>query len=167
MVVMARVLAPYGIQGWIKARPYTASIAALLDYATWWLAPARDAEAWREFTVREARHHGDTVVAALDGIAGRDDALQWRGAWVGVPRSALPKPVEGEFYWSDLVGLVVVNRAAETLGRVSKVLETGAHPVLQVESEDGAERLIPVVAAYVDAIDPAAGRIMVDWPADY
>jgi 16S rRNA processing protein RimM len=50
---------------------------------------------------------------------------------------------------------------------VSKVLETGAHPVLQVESEDGAERLIPVVAAYVDAIDPAAGRIMVDWPADY
>jgi ribosomal 30S subunit maturation factor RimM len=38
---------------------------------------------------------------------------------------------------------------------------------LQVESEDGGERLIPVVAAYVDAIDPAAGRIMVDWPADY
>jgi 16S rRNA processing protein RimM len=84
-----------------------------------------------------------------------------------VPRSALPEPVVGEFYWYDLVGLVVVNRAAETLGRVSKVLETGAHPVLSVASEDGSERLIPVVAAYVDVIDPAAGRIMVDWPADY
>ena len=54
MVVMARVLAPYGIQGWIKARPYTASIAALLEYTTWWLAPARDADAWREFAVRSA-----------------------------------------------------------------------------------------------------------------
>jgi len=41
MVVMARVLAPYGVLGWIKARPYTASVGALLDYATWWLAPAR------------------------------------------------------------------------------------------------------------------------------
>jgi len=167
MVVMARVLAPYGIQGWIKARPYTASIAALLGYTKWWLAPAGDAEAWREFAVLTGRQHGDTVVAALDGIADRDEALRWRGAWVAVPRSALPLPVAGEFYWSDLVGLVVVNRAAETLGRVSKVLETGAHPVLQVASEDGGERLIPVVAAYVDAIDPVAGRIMVDWPADY
>ena len=167
MVVMARVLAPYGIQGWIKARPYSASIATLLDYTKWWLAPAREADAWREFTVRAARQHGDTLVAALDGVADREAALQWRGAWVAVPRSALPEPGTGEYYWSDLVGLVVVNRAAEKLGRVSKVLETGAHPVLHVQSEDGNARLIPVVAAYVDAIDPAAGRIMVDWPADY
>jgi 16S rRNA processing protein RimM len=167
MVVMARVLAPYGIQGWIKARPYTASVDSLLDYATWWLAPAGDAEAWREFKVRSARQHGDTLVAALDGVADRESALQWRGAWVAVPRASLPKPGEGEFYWSDLVGLVVVNRQDQTFGRVSNVLETGAHPVLHVVAEDGSERLIPVVDAYVDAIDPAAGRILVDWPADY
>ena len=167
MVVMARVLGPYGIQGWIKARPYTASIATLVEYPRWWLAPARDADAWQEFAVKDARQHGDTLVAALDGIADREAALAWRGAWVAVPRSALPAPGAGEFYWSDLVGLVVVNRAEETLGRVSRVLETGAHPVLHVEGEDGAERLIPVVAAYVDAIEPAAGRIRVDWPADF
>ncbi len=169
MVIMARILAPYGIQGWIKARPYTASIGTLLDHRTWWLAPAGDAEAWRNFTVKSARQHGNTLVAALDGVADRDAALQWRGAWVAVPRSALPEPAAGEFYWSDLVGLAVVNRAGQTLGRVSKVLETGAHPVLQVRSDEekAAERLIPVVADYVDAIDPAAGRIMVDWPADY
>jgi 16S rRNA processing protein RimM len=172
MVVMARVLAPYGIQGWIKARPYTALIASLLDYQIWWLAPADDAESWREFAVRDARQHGDTLVAALDGVADREAALRWRGAWVAVPRSALPEPDAGEFYWSDLVGLAVVNRDGETLGQVSKVLETGAHPVLQVEArvvgEKGVgERLIPVVADYVDAIEPAAGRIMVNWPADY
>lgn len=171
MVVMARVLAPYGIQGWIKARPYTAAIANLLDYGTWWLAPADEAERWREFTVRNARQHGDTLVAELDGVADREAALGWRGAWVAVPRSALPEPDAGEFYWSDLVGLAVVNRAGEALGKVSKVLETGAHPVLQVQAElgeeGGGERLIPVVADYVDAIEPAVGRIMVNWPADY
>jgi len=167
MVVMGRVLGPYGIQGWIKARPYTASIATLLDYATWWLAPVADAEAWREFKVGTARQHGDTLVALLAGIADREAALEWRGAWVAVPRSALPEPVAGEFYWSDLVGLAVINRAAQALGRVTKVLETGAHPVLQVETEDGVERLIPVVGVFVDAIDLAAGRIVVDWPVDY
>ena len=117
--------------------------------------------------MRTARQHGDVLVAALDSVADREAALEWRGAWVAVPRSALPEPVAGEFYWSDLIGLAVINRAAQTLGRVTKVLETGAHPVLQVEAEDGGERLIPVVAVYVDAIDSAAGRIMVDWPADY
>ncbi len=114
-----------------------------------------------------ARQQGDTLVASLEGVDDRDAALEWRGAWVAVPRSELPAPAAGEFYWSDLVGLSVVNRAEQTLGRVGKVLETGAHPVLQVEAEDGAERLIPVVSAYIDAIDTAAGRIVVDWPADF
>lgn len=164
---MARVLAPYGVQGWIKARPYTASVAALLDYTTWWLASAADAEAWRAFKVITARLHGDTVVAALEGVADREAAFNWRGAWLGVPRASLPEPDAGEFYWSDLVGLAVFNRQQQAFGRVSKVLETGAHPVLCVESEQGLERLIPVVDVYVDAIDPATGRILVDWPADY
>lgn len=166
---MARVLAPYGIQGWIKARPYTESIDTLLAYRTWWLAPAGDAEAWRDFSVKSARQHGDTLVAALDGVADREAAMHWRGAWVAVPRSALPEPAAGEFYWSDLVGLAVINRTGEVLGRVSGVLETGAHPVLQVRSQEKGtgERLIPAVARYVDAIDPATGRILVDWPADY
>ncbi len=167
MVVMARVLAPYGIQGWIKARPYTASINSLLEYPIWWLAAAEDADAWRDFKVKTARQHGDTLVAALDGVTDREAAFNWRGAWVAVPRASLPKPEAGEFYWSDLVGLAVFNRQQQALGRVSKILETGAHPVLSVEAEDGAERLIPVVDAYVDAIDAGAGRILVDWPADY
>ena len=167
MVVMARVLAPYGIQGWLKLRPYTEAVNTLLGFATWWLAPASDAEAWREMAVREARQHGDTLVAALQSVGDREAALRWRGAWVAVPRADLPATSPGEFYWSDLLGLTVINRAAETLGRVIKVLETGAHPVLEVKAEDGRERLIPVVGAYVDRIDPAAGQIMVDWPADY
>jgi 16S rRNA processing protein RimM len=167
MVVMARVLGPYGVQGWIKARPYTASIATLSDYATWWLAPARDGAAWQRFKVQSARQHGDSLIATLDGVADREAALRWRGAWIAVPRSELPSPQAGEFYWSDLIGLAVVNRSAEMLGRVSKVLDTGAHPVLQVDGDGGVQRLIPVAAGYVDAIEPGAGRITVDWPVDY
>jgi 16S rRNA processing protein RimM len=49
---------------------------------------------------------------------------------------------------------------------VAGLRDTGAHPVLRGES-DGGERLIPMVPAYVDAIEPAAGRIVVDWQEDY
>jgi len=34
-------------------------------------------------------------------------------------------------------------------------------------SGDDGERLIPLVPAYVDAIDVAGGRIVVDWQPDY
>ena len=56
------------------------------------------------------------------------------------------------------------------LGRVGSVRETVAHPVLRVAAEwrgEEGEWLIPLVPAYVDAIDIAGDRIVVDWQPDY
>jgi len=164
---MGRVLAPYGLRGWLKARTFTASPAGLLAYPAWWLG--KDGVAWREFTVLEAREHSDTVVAHLDGLSVREQVVPWRGASIAVPRAALPALGAGEVYLAELVGLTVVNRMGATLGRATGVLDTGAHPVLRVAREAGeaGERLIPLVPAYVDAIDLAHARIVVDWPLDY
>jgi 16S rRNA processing protein RimM len=164
---MGRLTAPYGIKGWIRARPFTAAPEALLDYDRWWLAkPERD-DAWREFRVLESRLHVGTVVAQLEGITVREDAMAWRGALVGVPRDSLPSALAGEYYLDELVGLAVVNRDRRVLGRVAGFLESGAHPILQVEGEDGRARLIPWVPAYIDAVDVAERRILVDWPLDF
>jgi 16S rRNA processing protein RimM len=163
---MGRVTAPYGVQGWIKVRAYTAEPDGLLAYPVWWLASSDDR--WREFAVREARVHGATLVAQLDGLDQREDAAQWRGAAIGVPKAMLPALPAGEVYWSDLVGLTVVNRSGVVLGRVAAVLETAAHPVLRVVAEGVvAERLIPLGPAHVDAIDIAGARIVVDWQPEY
>ena len=165
---MGRVTAPYGVQGWIKVRSYTALPEGLLAYRAWWLATPD--EQWREFAVLEARVHGAVVVASLEGLHQREEATLWRGAAIGVPKAALPKLAAGEVYWSDLVGLAVINRSGVMLGRVAAVLETGAHPVLRVapDADTGlGERLIPMVPAYVDALDVAGGRIVVDWQLDY
>ncbi len=163
---MGRLLAPFGIKGWIRLRPFTAAPETLLEYRTWWLAPADGNGAWSGYRVVEAQVHGAAIIAALEGIATREAAQALRGFVAGVPRSVLPKTAPGEHYWSDLVGLAVVNRAGRVLGRVAALIDTGAHPVLRVENEAG-ERLIPMVPAYVDAIEPAAGRIVVDWQEDY
>lgn len=117
----------------------------------------------------DARQHGETIVASLEGFGAREDIAPWRGARIAVPRPALPPLEVGEVYLADLIGLTVVNRQDVTLGTVAGLIETGAHPVLQVTGpgEKPAERLIPLVQAYVDAIDLAAGRLAVDWPVDY
>jgi 16S rRNA processing protein RimM len=166
---MGRVTAPYGVQGWIKVRAYTAQRDGLLAYRAWWLA-TKDDGPWREFAVLEARVHGAAVVAQLDGLKQREEAASWRGAAIGIPKALLPALAAGEVYWADLVGLTVINRSGVMLGRVAAVLETAAHPVLRVAPEDGAaraERLIPLVPAYVDALDVAGSRIVVDWQPEY
>jgi 16S rRNA processing protein RimM len=166
LIVMGEVLAAYGVQGWLKARTFTASRSGLLAYRSWWLKGSGD---WREFAVREARPHGDAIVARLEGFGVREDVAPWRGAKVGVPRTALPPLEAGEVYLADLVGLTVVNRQEATLGRVVGLIETGAHPVLRVSGGaiESSERLIPLVPAYVDAIDLRSRRIVVDWPVGY
>jgi 16S rRNA processing protein RimM len=162
---MGRVLAPYGVQGWLKARSFTASPEGLLRYRAWWLS--RGDAGWREFSVLEARQHADTIVARLEGLARREEAAPWRGALVAVPRAALPAAGAGEVYLADLVGLTVVNRAGATLGPVNGLLETGAHPVLRVAGVNGGERLIPLTPAHVEAIDLELRKIVVDWELDY
>ena len=87
-----------------------------------------------------------------------------------IPRSSFPTPAEGEYYWVDLIGLAVVNREGVALGEVADLMATGPQQVLVVRyQQDGqpAERLIPFVDAYVDAVDLDGKRITVDWQPDY
>jgi 16S rRNA processing protein RimM len=158
---MAEVIAAYGVRGWLKVRTFTASPSGLLGYPRWWLARREASGDWREFAVREARVHGDSVVAHLEGFDARDDVAPWRGASIAVPRPALPPLKAGELYLADLIGIEVVNRQKTILGTVASLIETGAHPVLRVmgEGREPAERLIPLVPSYVDAIDLASGSM--------
>ncbi|HET9764742.1 MAG TPA: ribosome maturation factor RimM [Casimicrobiaceae bacterium] len=159
---MGEVLAAYGVQGWIKIRPFTASPEGLLQHRTWWL---KEHAAWRAFAVAEMRLHGEAIVARLEGLTTREEAASRRGAQVAVPRSALPPAEAGQVYLADLEGLAVVNRQGATLGRVAGHVETGVHPVLRIvdEADPRRELLIPFVPAYVDAVELANGRIRVDW----
>ena len=73
IVVMGRLLAPFGIKGWVRLKPFTAAPETLLAYKTWWLAPDESKE-WTSYRVVEAQFHGGSMIAAIDGIASREAA---------------------------------------------------------------------------------------------
>jgi 16S rRNA processing protein RimM len=163
---MGRVAAPHGVRGALKVRPLSSNPSSLLGFAQWWLRPPR-ADAWTAHGVRNGQLRSGIIVAELDDIRTRETAAALRGAIVGVPEEWLPAPGEGEYYQSDLVGMTVVNRNGELLGHVVEFVESGAHPIMRIGTAEGAERLIPWVAHYIDGVDTAERRIEVDWPADY
>ncbi|MCC6472438.1 MAG: 16S rRNA processing protein RimM [Burkholderiales bacterium] len=191
LVSMGRVQGAFGVQGWIRVEPFGETPAGLARFDTWWIGAQGS---WRAVRVAQAQVQGRRLVAQLDGVSQRETATALRGAEVAVPRAALPEPGPGEYYQVDLVGMQVVNRAGERLGRIERVFDTGAHPVLElragVESDGdandgdandgeandgeaidgeaaGALRLIPFVAAFVDGVDLEARQVRVDWGADW
>lgn len=162
LVTMGRIVAPYGIKGWIKIQPFTQQQQGLLDYPQWQVGQE---DGWQSRTVEVAKVHGGAVVAKLEGVADREQAAALQGMRIAVSRDDFPEPATDEFYWTDLVGLKVVNAAGVTLGSVTRVFETGANDVLVVEGER--ERLLPFIAPVVRQVDIAGGTIIVDWDADY
>jgi len=180
-VEVGRILGAWGVKGWIKVQPHATDPQALFSTKHWFVrppesAPARTSTAWPQVLhVSHAREHGDGIIACLHEFEDRDAAEALRGGRIFVSRASFPSAADDEFYWVDLIGLAVYNRADELLGDVTGLLDTGVHSVLRVRPRDAApdaspesvERLIPFVAAYVDRVDLAGRRIVVDWGLDY
>lgn len=162
MIIMGRVAAAFGVKGWIKVQPYTRAVDGLLEHPVWWLGTEGK---WEKNNVVEGVVHGRSLIAKLAGYDDRDAAARVKGLDVAIPRTELPANADGEYYWSDLIGLEVSNREGVLLGRVVRVIETGASPVLAVEGTR--ERLIPLVGSVVLSVDVAGGRLTVDWGADF
>jgi 16S rRNA processing protein RimM len=172
-VEVGRVVGAWGIQGGIKVKPFAADPQALFSSKRWFVEPPAVLRPGSTvpplLRIVSAREQGDHVVATAQELPDRNAAEAMKGARILVSRASFPTPEEGEFYWVDLIGLQVVNRAGTTLGTVSDLLETGPHCVLAVQGADAqvAPLLIPFVDAYVDRVDQAAGRIEVDWSEDF
>jgi 16S rRNA processing protein RimM len=164
MVIMGRVAAAYGIRGWVKIQPYTETVESLMGFRSWWLG--KEGGPWREVEVKHCEVRGKALAAELPDSPDRNAAERLRGLLVAVPRASLPRQNSDEFYWSDLVGLAVVNVDKVQLGTVSHLVETGANQVLSVTGDMG-EILIPFVASAIKSVDLKKGIILVDWSADY
>ena len=168
MIVLGRIVAPFGVQGWVKIHPFGDDPLTWKKIPQWWIAPNADSpeQEWHAYTLKTCRMQGKALVAAFDEIADRTRAETLNGYYIGAPREMLPETGQDEYYWGDLTGLAVEDAGGLPLGTVTGLLSTGVHDVLQVH--DGiTERLIPFVSAYVTRVDLEGRRIHTLWEKDW
>ena len=176
MIVLGQVSGVYGVKGWLKIYSYTDPIQAIVDYSPWYIRHGSKRGDWQPVELLQGKRHGKTVIVQIPACESRDDAQLYTGYEIAIKTSQL-LPLDGrdEFYWSDLIGLKVVNLQGITLGKVSELMETGANDVLVVTStEDRADdtgatqRLIPwSFNKVIIAVDLDKGQIEVDWQAEW
>jgi 16S rRNA processing protein RimM len=162
LVLLGRIAAPFGVQGWVKIQPYTAKPSGLEGYPIYWVGAK---EPYKQYEVEQVAVHGRSVLCKLQGISGREKAALLKGCEVGVLRHELPQNGPGEFYWSDLVGAAVVNTEGTVLGTIAEMTDNGAQSVMVVSGER--ERLIPFVAPIVTEVSLEKRQVIVQWGADF
>lgn len=165
---MGTISGVHGVKGWVKVYSYTQPRDNIVKYDQWYLSHRGQV---KPVKLTGGQSTGRGVIAKIEGIDDREQALALKGAEILIDRSELPALPEGEYYWVDLEGLKVVTVDGVDLGTVSHLMETGANDVFVVKGEDR-ERLIP----FTEAPDPGhavvrisleEGLIVVDWDPDF
>jgi len=173
-VPVGRILDAWGIKGGLKVQAYSTDADALFSAKRWFLKATGPKPSQSVLAVRSVREQGEGIVAMAEGVDDRNAAEALRGHEIHVPRSDFPRTPDGEYYWVDLIGLEVVNRESQPLGRIIGLIDTGPHAVLRIlppgveePAKPDQERLIPFVANFIDDVSLEDKRIRVDWGLDF
>ncbi|ALO45903.1 ribosome maturation factor RimM [Pseudohongiella spirulinae] len=168
-VCLGRVGAPYGIKGWVKLISFTEPRENLLDYRHLQVM-LQGREQMLELDA--AKPHGKGLIGHFVTYDTPEAVRELTNLELYVDSTELPVLGESDYYWHQLVGLKVYTVQGELLGRISKMLETGANDVMVVDPDTGSvdknQRLIPwLPERVVTGVDLTAGTIEVDWDVDY
>ena len=158
LVVIAAVAGAHGVRGDVKIKPF-GDPAQVCNYG-----PFLDKSGAVILTPTQAKPGPNgTVTIRLKENLTREQVQAMKGTLLHAPRSALPELEEDEFYYSDLIGLIVEDLEGEALGKVKSVQDFGTGDLLEISGPDGVW-FLPFTKAAVPHMDLAAGKLVANPP---
>lgn len=160
-VLLGHITGAHGIRGQVLIKSYTESPEDIDAYG-----PLEDEAGQRSFAIEVDSVMAKGVIARVEGVLDRTSAEKLKGTALYVSRDRLPDTAEDEYYYTDLVGLDVLDPSGAALGTVLHVLNFGAGDILEVRRDAAAKRtdLYPMRADVVLEIDLALRRIVLQPP---
>lgn len=163
LIVIGRIGAPYGVQGWVKIHSFTEPKQNIINYLPWLVNINGH---WQNAELSGCRPHGEHVVANFASYHDRTAVTDLCHREIGVYRKQLPALAQDDYYWDDLEGLTVINQEDVTLGVMVHMMGTGANDVMVIKGEK--EHLIPfMINEFVTEVDLEHKRITVNWDPEF
>jgi 16S rRNA processing protein RimM len=154
---------PHGIKGLITVHAFTEPRDNILQYPDWHMLIKGSAQSLKINHIESNNKH---ILASVSGYDTRETVALLTNVDIVVDKKHLPALADDEFYWHELIGMQVTNKAGVDLGLVTEILETGTNDVLVVEGVK--KHLIPYLPdRHVISIDKIQSRILVDWDEDF
>ena len=166
-MAIGKIVQAHGIRGELVVFPLTEREDRFGPGDTLYLSPTAEGdEGLTPFTIASSRRHKGRFLVRLDRIDDRAQAEAHIGGYFVIPyEEAEASRAADEFFFHALVGREVRSEAGERLGVVAEVVETGGHPLLEIEGAWHGRRMLPFVREFVKEIQDDA--VIVAPPAGW
>ncbi|MGD9865912.1 MAG: ribosome maturation factor RimM [Pseudodonghicola sp.] len=159
-ICVGAIAGSFGVRGEVRLKSFCAVPEDIEAYS-----PLTSEDGSQSFAVVLTRAVKNGFAARLGGIETKEQADALKGLRLFAPRDRLPALPDDEFYYTDLIGLEVLDAGGAVLGRVTDVQNHGAGDLLEIKGPGLTNAvLLPFTHDVVPTVDLTAGRIIVDPP---
>lgn len=159
-ICVGAIAGSFGVRGEVRLKSFCATPEDIESYG-----PLSTEDGSRSFPVVLTRVVKNGFAARLGGVETKEQADALKGVQLFAPRDRLPALPDDEFYYTDLIGLEVLDTGGAPLGRVKDVQNHGAGDLLEIQAPgQSATVLLPFTREVVPTVDLEAGRIIADPP---
>ena len=153
------IVAPQGIGGHFKVKPFTEAPKSLSVYG-----PVTTDNGQQLMLQILSINSKGLAIARANGVDSRDAVESLRGVTLYVARESLPEPSDGEFYHADLLGMVVKTQDGAALGSLLAIHDFGAGEVAELAPRKGPTIMVPFGGDRLIAVDVAAKELCLSVP---
>ena len=138
-ILIAKIQAHQGLNGWLKIYSYSESIEKFSKYKYFFVLNNKK---YIRLDVEDSLIN-KSIKIKFKNFNSREDSNDYIGKDIYISEDQLDKLKENQFYWNDLIGLNVYLDNEEKIGVVADMIETGSNDVLVIKGDD--EILIPYI----------------------
>ena len=160
LICVGALAGAFGVRGEVRLKSFTSNPDDIENYA-----PLFTENGDKSFELVITGRLKNSFAARLSGVVKKEQADDLKGTKLFVPRDRLPSLQEDEFYYSDLIGMIVYDTGGNEIGRVQAVLNHGAGDLLEIHGANfKMSVIIPFTKEAVPTVDIASRRIVIDPP---
>ena len=140
-ILIAKIQAHQGLNGWLKIYSYSESKKKFSNYKHFFVIKN---ETYVRLDVEDIQVT-KSIKIKFKNFSLREDSDEYIGQNLYIDREQLVELDDNQYYWNDLIGLDVYLEEGEQIGVVKDIIETGSNDVLVIKGSKGEEILIPYV----------------------
>jgi 16S rRNA processing protein RimM len=150
LLPIGRVVKPHGVKGKIKVDYFGEDLNLFSLYREAFIK--NRSGRLQAYEILEVVPQPPRLILRLKGIERREEADPLTGKEIFIERRSLPVLKEGEYYWFEVLGMVVETEKGKRIGKVKEIFPTGAHDVYVVEGKRK-EIFLPATEAVIQSVD--------------
>ena len=158
LLPIGRVVKPHGVKGKIKVDYFGEDLNRFSLYRQVFIK--NHVGRLQPYEILEVIPQPPRLILRLKGIERREEVDPLVGREILIKKRSLPNLQEGEYYWFDILGMVVETTEGKRIGRVKEIFSTGANDVYVVEGMRK-EIFLPATEEVIQNIDIKKGRMKV------